>query len=202
MCELLFLIQYKPPDLVSLLWYKVFHMKGRGDRWLLWLPAVSSLANVTVTFALSTLDPDLRQAGNEDGCWCDWQVLIIQLVPAHTFKHAMSQYTAEGWARDSVHSCVFCIVHISGYGYTSYIIYYIELIYNSGHCSYHHHQNYLHHRSQMLYGLGSRLLWFLISEPVQHLFMMCGVPPQTQHLTVYFILDPWSTEANCCHKIP
>ena len=25
---------------------------------------------------------------------------------------------------------------------------------------------------------------------VQHLFMMCGVPHQTQHLTVYFILDP------------
>ena len=53
-----------------------------------------------------------------------------------------------------------------------------------------HHQDYLHHRSQMLYGLGSWLLWFLISEPVQHLFMMCGVPHQTQHLTVYFILDP------------
>ena len=92
----------------------------------------------------------------------------------------------------SVQCCVLYNVHISGYGYTSqFSSFTIEVIYNSGPCvPAPHHQNYLHRRSQMLYGLGSSLLWFLISEPVQTLFMMCGVPHQSQHLTVYFISDP------------
>ena len=45
----------------------------------------------------------------------------------------------------------------------------------------------------MLYGLASWLLWFLISERVQHLFMMCGVlgsSSPSSSITVYFILDP------------
>ena len=101
----------------------------------------------------------------------------------------MSQYTTEGWARGSLHCCVLYIWLRLHFIYHLVIIY-VEVIYNSGHCS----------------GLSSSELsppqvtdavWPGLLAPVvphfravQHLFMMCGVPHQTQHLTVYFILDP------------
>ena len=102
----------------------------------------------------------------------------------------MSQYTTEGWARGSLHCCVLCIWLRLHFIYHLVIIY-VEVIYNSGH----YHQ--VLSSSELSPPQVTDAVWPGLLAPVvphfravQHLFMMCGVPHQTQHLTVYFILDP------------